>query len=993
MSYWQNPFVSLLKTYRPNEKARTQGAVRAKTNNLIRSQVWSISGDISAKNFIQVPANGHVSLNGRFFYLAFRPTPLKYFVFHLDIASEENFTCRVSFSNMYKNKRLAANMAQFPFVIPPKRSTVADLLGNVGCPGRAPEISGWLMFIVDLKQLLRIHFGRTFSHIRQVQLCSDMTVKGCYTSDTEYDPKISIKQARAEGFRNISDNLAPMPREMNFVVERNDFWDRKYQMVRPETSQIEGEIHPERISPEITSTTEKYKASQRDSWREEGNSKKYGIAATCGFTAMPVDDGDHILYGCGKNIVRMSKETLAQQCYPASKFDIICVVKIGDLTVSSEVTGELRVRHRERLVSIISTSIIARFMDFRKSTLVIAGKCTKLGSSHNSVALWNLSDPYNPVEICRGSTDQQINDLVIISKREPLEFVTGGDRGVRIWRTRHQNHLRSAAVNLGTQATSIVNTLTYSEMGLFAGTKGGTLLRIDPERMTLLSAHQLFHKQKSHEVTAILARENCLLVGTSDGLVRSWTPEYERIPFELALGYRIVKFVPTDNPVEDEVLVVSDAKLIGLLNVPKRQFRTLTRFHRSRILFCAFTNNLLATASRSDVRIWDSSQFQTLVQILQLELPEQLTALALDEEEKTLALGFVSGRIDIYELSGDKPGKLRGSLSFNEGSVRSLVYHSQSVLYTLDSQGDIAVVLYSNGRFHVSRSITDGANRHSTNKLVPSPDGKFITTLCRSSRSKIQLYSPYLDQIAKIQTKNEGCIINWIFIAETVLIVVLEDYSSFQISISKNKIIQRQKLMHYATDADRLLFTASVKAFTLSYARGQLKLWSPTMKMHIDDVECPERVTAIDASSDGFAVGGEQLCMFLWFNETSLAKAVDKKSKPTALYETISPTDVSEAPCNLLRALDLNETHDVLPQNSVSSLQSSTIISDPSRDVDVPSPIPRVTNSYEHDYDDLNVTPDDDSIERDTTAFSHSQSQYFPPVPPIKPVIMGASSH
>ena len=596
------------------------------------------------------------------------------------------------------------------------------VLGNAGCPGRAPEISGWLMFIVDLKQLLRIHFGRTFSHIRQVQLCSDMTVKGCYTSDTEYDPKISIKQARAEGFRNISDNLAPMPREMNFVVERNDFWDRKYQMVRfpteeydyevakksdllhkqqqkcpprpasskarpllqtrpvsgacirpisskksfdevppiasvqvlnefrPETSPIEGEIHPERISPEITSSTEKYKASQRDSWREEGNSKKYGIAATCGFTAMPVDDGDHILYGCGKNIVRMSKETLAQQCYPASKFDIICVVKIGDLTVSSEVTGELRVRHRERLVSIISTSIIARFMDFRKSTLVIAGKCTKLGSSHNSVALWNLSDPYNPVEICRGSTDQQINDLVIISKREPLEFVTGGDRGVRIWRTRHQNHLRSAAVNLGTQATSIVNSLTYSEMGLFAGTKGGTLLRIDPERMTLLSAHQLFHKQKSHEVTAILARENCLLVGTSDGLVRSWTPEYERIPFELALGYRIVKLVPTNNPVEDEVLVVSDAKLIGLLNVPKRQFRTLTRFHRSRILFCAFANNLLATASRSDVRIWDSSQFQTLVQILQLELPEQLTALALDEEEKTLALGFVSGRIDIYEL-------------------------------------------------------------------------------------------------------------------------------------------------------------------------------------------------------------------------------------------------------------------------------------------------------------------------------------------------------
>ena len=72
--------------------------------------------------------------------------------------------------------------------------------------------------------------------------------------------------------------------------------------------------------------------------------------------------------------------------------------------------------------------------------------------------------------------------------------------------------------------------------------------------------------------------------------------------------------------------------------------------------------------------------------------------------------------------------------------------------------------------------------------------------------------------------KDEGKIINWCFLAETVLIAVLEDFSAFQIAISKNKKIQRQKIIHYATDTDALLLHASSKIFTLSYAKSNLKV-------------------------------------------------------------------------------------------------------------------------------------------------------------------------
>jgi len=57
-----------------------------------------------------------------------------------------------------------------------------------------------------------------------------------------------------------------------------------------------------------------------------------------------------------------------------------------------------------------------------------------------------------------------------------------------------------------------------------------------------------------------------------------------------------------------------------------------------------------------------------------------------------------------------------------------------------------------------------------------------------------------------------------------VLIAVLEDFSAFQIAISKNKKIQRQKITHYSTDADALLLHSAPKIFTLSYAKGNLKV-------------------------------------------------------------------------------------------------------------------------------------------------------------------------
>ena len=140
------------------------------------------------------------------------------------------------------------------------------------------------------------------------------------------------------------------------------------------------------------------------------------------------------------------------------------------------------------------------------------------------------------------------------------------------------------------------------------------------------------------------------------------------------------------------------------------------------------------------------------------------------------------------------------------------------------------------------------------------------------------------------------------------------------------------------------------------------------MKTKSDDVDCPERVNAIAASEYAFIAAGNQLVLFQLQNNPKL-KPLDNQVKSTALYESISPTDIIETPLNLLRALELNETHDIVKETVSSS------ISDFERDA--PSPIPRISNPFEDDYDDLNVTPDDDSIERDTTAFRKGSNFLF----------------
>ena len=62
----------------------------------VRCTVYKINGVIPANNYIQLPKTGTQSLGltGRYLYFAFKPTPERYFVAHLDVASADGLVIR-----------------------------------------------------------------------------------------------------------------------------------------------------------------------------------------------------------------------------------------------------------------------------------------------------------------------------------------------------------------------------------------------------------------------------------------------------------------------------------------------------------------------------------------------------------------------------------------------------------------------------------------------------------------------------------------------------------------------------------------------------------------------------------------------------------------------------------------------------------------------------------------------------------------------------------
>lgn len=95
----------------------------------LKCTVYRVTGSIPSNNYIQIPKTKTQSLGltGRYLYLLFKPIAGKYFVVHMDLATDEGLIIRISFSNLFKEFKSTSTWLQFPFVCPAGKGTVEDL--------------------------------------------------------------------------------------------------------------------------------------------------------------------------------------------------------------------------------------------------------------------------------------------------------------------------------------------------------------------------------------------------------------------------------------------------------------------------------------------------------------------------------------------------------------------------------------------------------------------------------------------------------------------------------------------------------------------------------------------------------------------------------------------------------------------------------------------------------------------------------------------------
>ncbi|XP_063337464.1 WD repeat-containing protein 90 isoform X3 [Pelmatolapia mariae] len=235
---WQHPYVNIFKYVRVEEWKRSakEGDVSAYTDKTLKCPVFRIRGPVPANSYILLPKNSSQSLGltGRFFYLLFRPTPGKYFVVHLDVAAGEGQVVRISFSNMFKEFKSTATWLQFPFLCGAAKDSVYENTAKSarrGLVGPAPTSVRWTCLMLDLQLTLSDYISRSYSHLKNIKLCANMTVKNMFTSDLLLDPGVSFSQAKLMGLTS-SQGTGAIPREMSFPVPKGGSWHDLYDYIR-----------------------------------------------------------------------------------------------------------------------------------------------------------------------------------------------------------------------------------------------------------------------------------------------------------------------------------------------------------------------------------------------------------------------------------------------------------------------------------------------------------------------------------------------------------------------------------------------------------------------------------------------------------------------------------------------------------------------------------------------------------------------------------------
>ncbi|KXZ51898.1 hypothetical protein GPECTOR_11g331 [Gonium pectorale] len=143
---WQHPFVNVFKLCDVDsmKEFETKGDVTEHMDKIIGKKVFKVRGVVPAGNYLRVPRTKlqSLGLTGRFLYIQLKVTPVKVFVIHIEVITEDNNLHRVSISNMYSADALKrkSNGVQLPFGKPSHRCSIFEMVWLPSEPHDAPTM-------------------------------------------------------------------------------------------------------------------------------------------------------------------------------------------------------------------------------------------------------------------------------------------------------------------------------------------------------------------------------------------------------------------------------------------------------------------------------------------------------------------------------------------------------------------------------------------------------------------------------------------------------------------------------------------------------------------------------------------------------------------------------------------------------------------------------------------------------------------------------------
>jgi hypothetical protein len=117
----------------------------------------------------------------------------------------------ISLSNLYREFKVTTTSIQFPY-------TVNDQLH-------------WSVLCLDLESIVLTYMTNQHYHmIKSIQLCGNMMVKNCFSSQYMYEPGSVNHMIKHTGLKCAG--LRSLPRELSYPINKGESWHEKYDFIQ-----------------------------------------------------------------------------------------------------------------------------------------------------------------------------------------------------------------------------------------------------------------------------------------------------------------------------------------------------------------------------------------------------------------------------------------------------------------------------------------------------------------------------------------------------------------------------------------------------------------------------------------------------------------------------------------------------------------------------------------------------------------------------------------